>query len=85
MDGAYDCKSLRDFITDHGEQAVIPYRKNSLYPGEFDKDLYKERHLVECLINRVKNYRRIATRFDKLSITYQNMIILSFILIWLRF
>lgn len=85
MDGAYDCQSLRHFIAQHKAQAVIPYRKNSLYPEEFDKDLYKERHLVECLINRIKNYRRIATRFDKLSLTYQTMIVLSFILIWLRF
>jgi transposase len=85
MDGAYDSHALRTFISQHKSYAIIPYRKNSLQPGTFDKSLYKERHLVECLINRMKNYRRIATRFDKLAITYQSMIILSFILIWLRF
>jgi transposase len=64
MDGAYDSQSLREFIARKGEKAVIPFRKNSKYPGEFDKDLYKDRHLIECLFCHMKNYRRIATRFD---------------------
>lgn len=85
MDGAYDSQSLREFIAHKGEKAVIPFRKNSKYPGEFDKDLYKDRHLIESLFCRMKNYRRIATRYDKLSVTYQNMVIICFILIWLRF
>ena len=85
MDGAYDSKTLRNFLASKHQKAVIPFRKNSLYPGEFDKDLYKERHLVECLFCHIKNYRRIATRYEKLATNFNSMIILSFILIWLRF
>lgn len=85
MDGAYDSKSVRDLLESKHQQAVIPFRKNSLYPGLFDKDLYKERHLIECLFCHMKNYRRVATRYEKLALTFNSMIILSFILIWLRF
>jgi transposase len=85
MDGAYDSKSLRDFLAFKHQKATIPFRKNSLYPDEFDKDLYKERHLIECLFCHMKNYRRIATRYEKLASNFNSMIILSFILIWLRF
>lgn len=85
MDKAYHSDELRHFIASKGEKAVIPYKRNSLYPNDFDKDLYKERHLVECLFGRMKNYRRIATRYDKLFETYQAMLILCSILMWLRF
>ena len=85
MDGAYDSTALRKFIKDRGEKAIIPFRKRSIYPEEFDHCLYKERHLIECLFCRMKNYRKIATRYEKLSISFQSLIVLSFILIWLRF
>ncbi len=85
MDGAYDSKILREFITNVQSTAVIPFRKRSLYPEAFDKELYKSRYLIECLFCHMKNYRRIATRYDKLASTYQTMIVLSFILIWFRF
>jgi transposase len=84
-DKAYDADSLREEIEKQGKRAVIPFRSCRKQRGEFDEDLYKERHLIECLICRMKNYRRIAMRYDKLAVTYSAMIILSFILIWMRF
>lgn len=85
MDKAYHSNLLREFIASKGIKAVIPFKSNSQYPGEFDKDLYKERHLVECLFCHMKNYRRIATRYDKLFETYEAMLIICSILMWLRF
>lgn len=85
MDTAYDSNPLRNFMEERGRKCVIPCRCTRKCQEEYDTELYKERHLVECLICRMKAYRRIATRYDKLGIAYHTMIILSFILIWLRF
>ena len=85
MDTAYDSNPLRNFMESRGRKCIIPCRCTRTCQEEYDKYLYKERHLVECLICRLKAYRRIATRYDKLAVTYQGMIVLSFILIWLRF
>ncbi len=84
MDGAYDSKILREFIKSVQSTAVIPFRKCSLYPEAFDNEFYKSRYLIECLFCHMKNYRRIATRYDKLTSTYQTMIVLSFISIGFR-
>ena len=79
------CDPLRNFMEDRGRKCLIPGRCTRTCQEEYAKEVYKERHLVECLFCRIKNYRRISTRYDKLAVTYQAMIILSFILIWLRF
>ncbi|KAA8746167.1 transposase [Paenibacillus sp. UASWS1643] len=47
------------------------------------RDVYKERHLVECFFNKVKNYRRLATRYDKLAFTFKSFLALAFIMVWL--
>jgi transposase len=84
-DKAYDTNELRKALESQHKTCVIPFRKCRKYVGEFDADLYQSRQVVECLICRMKNYRRIATRYEKLAVTYQAMIIISFILICLRF
>ena len=46
---------------------VIPPRSNRKEPADYDRHLYRERHLVECFINKIKHYRRIFSRFEKLD------------------
>ncbi|MGW8957905.1 hypothetical protein ACWGOO_10155, partial [Paenibacillus sp. NPDC055715] len=50
---------------------VIPSKKNRRVQRKWDKAIYKERHLVKCFFNKTKHYRRLATRFDKLTCTFQ--------------
>jgi transposase len=64
-DKGFDIKKLVDYIKRRGEEAVIPPRSNLKDQREFDRHLYKERNLVERFINRIKPYRRVATRYEK--------------------
>jgi hypothetical protein len=50
--------------------AVIPSRTNRRNPRDIDRELYKERHMVECLIGKIKEFRRVFARFDKTIISY---------------
>ena len=54
-----------DEIEAKGAQAVIPPKKNRLEQRDYDSDLYKERNLVERFMNRIKQFRRVATRYEK--------------------
>jgi len=64
-DKAFDSKKLVGYIENRGAEAVIPPRSNLKDQREFDRHLYKERNLVERFINRAKQYRRVATRYEK--------------------
>jgi transposase len=64
-DKGFDSKKLIDFIEGRGAEAVIPPRSNLKDQREFDRHLYKERNLVERFINRIKQFRRVATRYEK--------------------
>jgi transposase len=83
-DAAYDAGWLLDIIHDCGACAVIPPRSNRKESRDYDKHLYKERHLVECYINKIKWYRRIFTRFEKLAQRYAAFLYFAGALIWLR-
>ena len=83
-DKAYDADPLLDFIADQGAEAVIPPRSNRTEQRDYDEYRYKERHLVECFFNKVKWFRRIATRYDKLAQRYLSFLHLASTLIWLR-
>ncbi len=61
--------------------AVIPPRKNRKVPREYDEHLYRERNLVERVFQKLKHYRRIATRYERLAITYQAMLSLVAVVI----
>ena len=50
----------------------------------YDPELYKERHLVECFINKIKHFRRIATRYDKTAQAFMSMICIACMMVWLR-
>jgi transposase len=64
-DKAYDSDPLVETIESKGAEAVIPPKRNRKQPRDFDRYLYKVRNLVERFINRIKHYRRIATRYEK--------------------
>ena len=84
-DKAYDADDFIKLIIEQYEaEAVIPPRAKRKELRDYDVHLYKERHLVECFINKIKHYRRIFSRFEKLANRYLSF--LSFIgaLIWLR-
>jgi len=88
-DKGYDGEPSREVIRSRGSQPLIPSRKRSdgSYPERaegFDKKQYKRRNVVERLIGRLKEYRRIATRYDKLAESFKAFIIIGFIRIWTK-
>jgi len=82
-DAAYDSDKFRDQISAKGAIACIKPRCNRKVDIPFDKEQYKERHLVECFFQKLKRYRRIATRYDKLAVRFLAFIHVACILIWL--
>jgi len=64
-DKAYGAKRIRDYITAQGGQYTIPPTSNVSEPWAYDEELYKKRHLVECFFQKIKWFRRVATRYDK--------------------
>lgn len=69
-DRAYGTKEIRNYISGHGAKYTIPPKSNNPEPWFCDFWLYKERHLVECFFNKIKAFRRIATRYDKLASSF---------------
>ena len=62
---------------------MIPYRTDELGLREYDQALYRERPVIEQTINRLKRFRRVATRFETLDATYLAMVTITMILEWL--
>lgn len=83
-DRSYSAQHFRDQISANGMEPVIPPRQNAQEPHEYDKWLYRERHLVECFFGKVKHFRRVFSRFDKLAHRYLGFVHLASVLIWLR-
>ena len=83
-DKAYDSDDFRSALADQGMRAVIPPNRSRSQAIPYDKELYKERHLVECFINKIKHFQRIATRYDKTTASFLSMLCLSAAMIWLK-
>ena len=83
-DTAYDSDALRTQIAQTGAVAVIPPRPNRLQPPHLDPLTYRNRNQVERLINRLKQFRRVATRYDKLAESYAAFVQLRAITLWLN-
>ena len=83
-DKGYDAHSFIEGLTEDGIVAVIPPRSNRKEPRECDTHIYQERHVVECFIGKIKHYRRVCSRFDKLASRYQGFLQFAAALIWLR-
>lgn len=83
-DKAYDAEPILLTVPDMGAEPVIPPKSNRKVHREYDRELYKERHLVECYIGKLKHYRRCFSRFDKLARNYLSFLHFASTLIWLR-
>lgn len=83
-DRAYDDVTFIGIILAAGAEVVIPPRKNRKESREYDRHWYKERHLAECFINKIKHFRRIFSRFEKLAKRYLGSLSFAGALIWLR-
>jgi transposase len=82
-DKAYDSQSLVDAIEASGAEVVIPPRANRTQPRTFDRHIYKARNLVARFFCRIKHFRRIATRYDKLDRRFEAFIAIAAAWIWL--
>ena len=87
-DRGYDADKLLDFIAQNEAEAVIRgalwAKKNRLVQRDTDWHIYKTRHLVECFMNKIKQYRRIFSRFEKYASRYNAFLSFASALIWLR-
>ncbi|MGH8545054.1 MAG: IS5 family transposase [Gammaproteobacteria bacterium] len=82
-DKAYDADALVEQITHHGGQAVIPPRANRIQQRPFDTYQYRDRNLIERFFCRLKQFRRIATRYDKLAQNFSSFIAVAAMFVWL--
>jgi transposase len=83
-DRGYDADWIRALVNEQGAWANIPPKRNRRDPICFSPYLYRSRNLVERFFNKIKQCRRIATRYDKLAANYLAFIKLASIRIWLR-
>jgi transposase len=83
-DRGYDADAIREEIADAGVEAIIPAKANRRTPAPHDRVKYRWRNLVERL-NKLKNWRRVATRYDKTKESYLGFVALASIKLWIPF
>ncbi len=83
-DAAYDADHFRERIAAMDAVAVIPNNPSRTAKHAFDRQLYRERHLVECCFSRLKQFRRVATRYEKTASNYLAVVTLAATILWLR-
>ena len=82
-DKGYDSRLLVAAAEAAGMTVLIPSRSNSLTPRTYDVDIYRERNQIERLFNRLKNCRRVATRYEKRARNYLAMLQIAGTMLWL--
>lgn len=83
-DRGYDADAIREEIA-AGVEAVIPAKANRRTPAPHDPVKYRWRDLIERLFNKLKNWRRVATRYDKTKESYLGFVALALIKLWIPF
>jgi len=83
-DRAYDTDAILKYLEERGAIAVIPSKANRLVQRDCDWWLYKERHLVECFFQKIKWFRRVATRYDKSDVSFLGFVYLAAICILVK-
>jgi transposase len=81
-DKAYDSAPLRQWLKDRGTKAVIPNKINRKLPFGFNRKAYKQRHRIENAFCRLKDFRRIATRYDRLARNFLASVCLVAAIVW---
>jgi len=82
-DQGYSSPTARRRLRRRGIVPVIPSKRNQQRQPGFDREAYRERNRIERLINRLKQFRRIATRYEKRGINYLAMLTIGMVLLWL--
>ena len=84
-DRAYDANALRGLLAERGTMAVIPSTRSRTTPIPHDKDLYRQRNRIERMFCRLKDFRRVATRYDKLARNYDAAVhIAAIVAFWIN-
>lgn len=83
-DKAYDSDKFIYHSTAVCCNIVVPPKSNRREPRSIDKHIYKERHLVECFFAKLKSFRRVSTRYEKLARTFHAIVLIAACLIWLQ-
>ena len=83
-DKGYDSDALITHIRSSGAKAVIPPRSNRTTQRRLDRRRYRERNVIERFFCRIKHFRRIATRYEKLATRFASIIALTAAAVWLR-
>lgn len=83
-DTAYDSDHLRNIIAQKGAVAVIPNNPSRAKKYALDKDLYAQRYLIECCFSKLKQFRRVATRFEKTARNYRAIVTIAAVILWIR-
>ena len=81
-DKSYDAGSLRSRLAATGTEAVIPSTRSRKTPIPHDAEAYRDRNLIERAFCRLKDWRRIATRYDKLAINFASAVAIAAVIIW---
>lgn len=81
-DRAYDARKFRDWLAERGCEAVIPPNPTRKHPHAYDPVAYRQRNLIERMFCRLKDFRRIATRYDKRADTFLSAILIAAALTW---
>jgi transposase len=84
-DKGYSSSRIRSYLRRRGIRYSIPHKENEKHRGKFDKALYRQRNRVERCFNRLKQFRRIATRYEKKAENYLAMLTLASVMMWLQF
>ena len=83
-DKGYDSNAVLANVAALNAEAVVPPKANRLIQRVYDKEFYKERHLVECFFNKLKQFRLVFSRFDQQARNYLSFVQFASMMIWLR-
>jgi transposase len=83
-DRGYSSPGARRRLRQRRIGSVIPRKSNERPQPRFDREAYRRRNVIERLVNRLKHFRRIATRYEKRAVNYLAMITISMILLWIK-
>jgi transposase len=84
-DKGYSSGKIRQYARQHGIRITIPRKQHECRTGPFDRAIYRLRNRIERLVNRCKQFRRLATRYEKRAANYRAMWLIAATVLWLHF